>query len=476
MNHSDLDPSWQQGSTVVILAAGKASRMRGTKHKAKAFETICSKAIIQHQLDTILDSGIKQVVIVINPVFEKDFCRLKEQYPSLSIQLAMQSEAKGTAHATMQALPLIESSKTIIIAGDTPLITKNIFTNALSDLKSCRLTVAVYDNPEGFGRIIRNSEGQIQQIVEQKDCTLEQASIKEASTGIISATTSILKKYCPQISNTNQQKEFYLTDLVNLLVSDGHKIQSNQVTEPWQAKGVNTPKELCDLERAYSTAQCEKLIAQGVKIKDAERFDCRGQLSCGKNVTIDINVIIEGVVHLGDDVSVGASCILRNCTIEKASIVKPFSIIEDSYVHESAQIGPYAYCRNQTKVGKSSEIGCFVESKQTVIGDGSKAKHLSYLGNLSIGKKVNIGAGVIHCNYDGSQKHTSNIGDHAFVGANTSIVAPLSISANATIAAGSTVTKAVPENALAISRARQENKANWKSRKKQSELCSTPIT
>lgn len=469
MSQCEPDSTDLSNSTVIILAAGKGSRMK--TDGPKAFEVVCGERILDHQLQTICKTDIQQVIIVINPIHNKVFSEVVLDYPQLNIELVEQSTPIGTGHAVLQALPGILTKNTMVILGDIPFIPVSIFENALQDLKTCHITTGVYENPQGLGRIIRNNHNQILSIVEHKDCDTTQRTIKEANTGILAAKTELLKEYLPKVQNNNQQQEYYLTDLVALLVDHQVDLQSSTISpaETWRVQGCNSVTELINLERKHHRTYAESLIQSGVKIRDPNRLDCRGELVCGQNVTIDINVIIEGHVVIGDHTTVGPSCVLKNVTIGKNVKVKGFSHIENSRIQDDASIGPYAYCREHTHIHESAEIGCFVETKKTTLGKKSKAKHLSYIGNLDIGEHTNIGAGVIHCNYDGQQKHHSIIQDRVFVGANSSIIGPVHIDNQATIAAGTSITKSVAEKSLAIGRAKQVQINNWRPKRTRAE-------
>ncbi len=460
MNQPSPDQQQMANNTVIILAAGKGKRMNCTG--PKILVEICGRSILAHQLDTIRSTGLKRVILVINPTDQDLFKPLLNEYNDLTIQLALQETPMGTAHAVIQALPLVNTEQVITILGDVPFVPSSVFKNAFAHLQTCHITTSIYENPTGLGRIIRNTDEQIVKIVEQKDCSVSENNIKEANTGIIAVKTDLLKTYAKKIHNHNNQQEFYLTDLIQLLTQDQLPIQSDHVEPNWLVQGCNSVTELIYLERKYQKNLAQKLLQQGVKLKDPHRFDCRGELSCGHNVSIDINVIIEGKVIIGDNCTIGAACILKDVTIGNNVDVKPFSHLENTCLDHMVKVGPFSYCREGTHLHQSAQLGCFVETKRTTIGANSKAKHLSYLGDLSIGESTNIGAGVIHCNYDGQNKHQSTVKNHAFIGANTAIIGPVSIDDHTTVAAGTTITNDVPESTLAIGRSKQQHIEKWK--------------
>jgi bifunctional UDP-N-acetylglucosamine pyrophosphorylase/glucosamine-1-phosphate N-acetyltransferase len=477
MSQCDPESTNLSTSTIIILAAGQGRRMKSDG--PKAFEIVCGERIIDHQLRTICQTDIQQVIIVVSPQYRRDFSEIAKEYPQLVIKLAEQATPLGTGHAVQQALPLLSTQNAMVVLGDVPFIPVSVYENALLNLQTCHITTAIYENPDGLGRIIRDDKDKLLCIIEHKDCNSAQKTVREANTGIIAAKKDLLEKFLPKIQNNNQQQEYYLTDLISLFVNHEIEIQSNILTksETWSVQGCNTIAELITVERQQQRARAESLIQSGVKIQDPNRFDCRGELICGKNVTIDINVIIEGQVIIGDHTTIGPSSILKNVTIGKNVNVKGFSHIESSRIEDHATIGPFAYCREQTHIHESAEIGCFVETKNTTLGKKSKAKHLSYIGNLTIGEQTNIGAGVIHCNYDGHTKHQSIIQNHVFLGANSSIIGPIHIENHATVAAGTTITKNVAKKSLAIARAKQVQINNW--RPKQSRTQTTveaPVT
>jgi bifunctional UDP-N-acetylglucosamine pyrophosphorylase/glucosamine-1-phosphate N-acetyltransferase len=340
--------------------------------------------------------------------------------------------------------------------GDVPLIKESTLNELIVKAEECGLSLLSIDlkNPTGYGRIIR-TEGQIMAIVEQKDANTEQLNISEVNTGFIAIKSKLLKKYLNLIGNDNFQSELYLTDIIALAVDDGRMVGSVISTDRFEVAGVNDKVQLAELERALQKQQALDFMRQGITIKDPSRFDCRGTLSFGKDCTIDFNVLIDGKVELGEKVSISPNCIIKNSTIGNNVEVLPNTVIEDAVIGDEASIGPFARIRPQTEIGNNVKVGNFVEIKKSRIGNNSKASHLSYIGDTTIGEDVNIGAGVITCNYDGTNKHKTDIKDGAFVGSNSQLVAPVVIGKNATIGAGSTITKDAPDGALTLSRTKQ---------------------
>ena len=371
MSQLNSDQQKMANNTVIILAAGKGKRMNCTG--PKILVEICGKSILAHQLDTIRSTGLKQVILVINPIDQELFQPLLNEYCDLSIQLAMQDTPMGTAHAAMQALPLVKTEQVITILGDVPFIPSSVFKNAFSHLQTCHITTSIYDKPEGLGRIIRNNDEQIIKIVEQKDCSVSENNIKEANTGIIAVKTDLLKTYTKKIQNHNNQQEFYLTDLIQLLTKDQLPIQSDLVAPNWVVQGCNSIAELIDLERKYQTNMARKLLEQGVKIKDPHRFDCRGELTCGHNVTIDVNVIIEGKVTIGNNCTIGAACILKDVTIGNNVEVKPFfRILKKHALITWSKWGPFPTAEKKHIYTKQHNLAALLKPKEQRSGQIAK--------------------------------------------------------------------------------------------------------
>ena len=374
-----------------------------------------------------------------------------------------QAEQLGTGHAVQMTLPVLpQEGSSLILSGDVPCISQNTLQkllNATAETSIGLVTLTLAD-ATGYGRIVREN-GQIQAIIEHKDATTEQHQIKEINTGIYCVSNAKLHEWLPKLSNNNAQGEYYLTDIVAMALADGMQVASVEPEQAFEVEGVNDRIQLAALERQFQTDQAKKLMQQGVHLIDPSRFDLRGHLTVGQDVRIDINVIIEGECEFGDHVEIGAGCIIKNTKIAAGTKVQPYSIFDNAMVGEDAQIGPFARLRPGAKLAAEVHIGNFVEVKNTSIGFGSKANHFTYLGDADIGAGSNIGAGTITCNYDGANKFKTIIGDAAFIGSNSSLVAPVTIGNGATVGAGSTITRDVAENSLAVERSKQVEKENY---------------
>ncbi|OCG58031.1 bifunctional UDP-N-acetylglucosamine diphosphorylase/glucosamine-1-phosphate N-acetyltransferase GlmU [Gilliamella sp. Fer4-1] len=442
----------------IILAAGKGTRMYS--NLPKVLHKIGNKPMLQHVIDTVQQLNTN----CINIVYGHGKVQLEEALKDQHVQLIYQAEQLGTGHAVQQAIPHIQDDEDILILyGDTPLIsTQTLETLIASKPKQgIALLTVILDDPTGYGRIER-SNGKVVAIVEQKDATLEQQKINEINTGIMFVNGKLLKNWLSRLTNNNAQKEFYLTDIIAFAHQDGYEILTSHPVQQFEVEGVNNRQQLATLERQYQHQQAQNLLLAGVTLLDPNRFDLRGTLLHGKDVTIDCNVIIEGNVKLGNNVFIGAGCILRNCTIDDHSNISPYSIIEDSIIAKQCTIGPFARLRPGSKLDEQAHVGNFVELKKAHLGKLTKAGHLSYLGDSEIGNNVNIGAGTITCNYDGANKFKTVIEDDVFVGSDTQLIAPVKVGKGATIAAGTTVTNNVNDNELVVSRVKQKQLANWK--------------
>jgi len=381
-----------------------------------------------------------------------------------------QEQQLGTGHALMQALPQLSTDGfTLVLYGDVPLVRIETLQQliSVSGEKNCALLTAIIDNPFGYGRILRDLKtNEVVAIVEQKDATDEQQKIDEINTGIMLIPNQYLHRWLPKLENQNSQYEYYLTDIIAMAVKDGLQVASSRAENFWEVMGVNNKHQLAELERIYQKNCAEVLLEKGVSLRDPNRIDIRGELVCGFDVEIDINCIFEGTVRLGDSVRVDAHCILKNVTVAAGSIIHPFSLIEDSEIGENCKIGPYARIRPGTRLAKKVHIGNFVEVKNSQIAAASKANHLSYIGDSTVGENVNIGAGTITCNYDGANKYRTIIEDDVFIGSDTQLIAPIKIAKGSTIGAGSTITKETPENQLTLSRSKQITIPGWNRPKK----------
>ena len=441
---------------VVILAAGKGTRM----HSAlpKVMHAIGGKPMLQHVADRAIALHAQRTIIVCG--YGAD--AVQNAMGHAKVEFVRQEPQLGTGHAVQQALPRLQpGGTTLVLYGDVPLIRESTLSALLSQ-GGLRLVTATFADPTGYGRIVRNKAGRIERIVEEKDATAAQKAIREINTGIVCAPTDMLRDWLSQLTNDNAQKEYYLTDIVGLAMKSGVDVTATQPDDDWEIFGVNSKDQLAHLERVYQLQNARAVMKAGVTLADPWRFDQRGELECGRDVFIDINCIFEGRVRLADSVKIGAGCVLRNVELGAGTEVAPYSHLEDAAVGERARIGPYARLRPGTRMGNEVHIGNFVETKATQVGDGSKANHLSYLGDTTIGSGVNIGAGTIVCNYDGVNKHRTVIEDDAFIGSDTQLVAPVTIGRGATIGAGSTITRDAPADTLTVSRAKQTSIAGWK--------------
>lgn len=440
---------------VVILAAGKGTRMHSDK--PKVLQPLSNKSILQHVLDTSNLLQTNNIIIVTG--YKSDLIKTSISDPKISWRL--QDKQLGTGHAVKQSIPDLSNEKTLILYGDVPLIEKSDLQKLIKAADSgLAVMTFIKDNPYGYGRIERR-QGKIHAIIEEKDSTEEQRKITEINTGIMAVNTKYLISWLGKLNNENSQNEYYLTDIVKLAVKDGIIISSHTAKNELSITGVNSKKELAFIERGFQLKKAEELMSKGVTLIDPNRIDIRGELICGKEVSIDIGCVFEGKVTLGNNVQVKPYSIIKDSYIAENTTIEPFSHIDSSKVGPACRIGPYARLRPGSILEGSAHIGNFVEIKNSAINFGTKINHLSYIGDSEIGKNVNIGAGTITCNYDGINKHKTIIEDNVFVGSDTQIVAPLKIGKGATIGAGSTITKDVPEENLTLSRSQQKTISGW---------------
>lgn len=452
---------------VVILAAGKGKRMYS--NLPKVLHKVANKPMLQHVLETAAQLSPKAIHVVLGhqaELVEEMINSLPEELKN-KITVSIQKEQLGTGHAVACALPKIDNnSDVLVLYGDTPLTPADLLTDFVKSLKGNVLSVlsAIVPNPFGYGRIIRNKSGHLKKIVEEKDTNDEQKKVNEINTGIIVCPAEILSEYLPQIKNNNNQGEYYLTDLAGLLSSAKKSVNLYIAPDFEILSGINSTVQLAQVERLYQKRAASKLLESGVTIADPERFDLRGSLSVGKDVFIDINCIFEGEVSLGNNVVIGAGCVIKNSSIGDGSVISPYTVIENSQLKQRTTIGPFARLRPGNILEDEVHVGNFVECKNAHLGLGTKAGHLSYLGDAIIGKDVNIGAGTITCNYDGANKFKTEIGDDVFIGSDSQLVAPVSIKKGVTVAAGTTVTKhtVMDENDLILSRAETAVVKNYK--------------
>ena len=441
---------------VCILAAGKGTRMKSSK--PKVLHPIAGRPMLRHLVSTVQSLGINNVHVVVGSGADE----VKQSFQNDDIDFVLQLEQKGTGHAVMQALPhLDESKRVLILLGDAPLLKAETIEKMLKCECDLGVLTVIQANPFNYGRIIRQHD-QIIEIVEEKDAGDEQRQISEVNTGVMIADVKKLSRWLDRITPENSQGELLLTDIVKMANSDGDVVKGIVAADPIEVQGVNDFEQLSQLERYYQTTIAKQLMQGGVHLMDPNRIDVRGDLKVGADSTIDINCIFEGNVSLGSNVRVGANCKIIDSTIADNVEIKPNSIIEGASLEAGCSVGPFVRLRPGAQLGQDVAIGNFVEVKKTTLGKGSKASHLSYLGDAIIGAGVNIGAGTITCNYDGVNKHITEIQDDVFVGSNTALVAPVVVGQGSTIAAGSTITKKIDADSLAIGRGRQKNLSNWK--------------
>lgn len=444
--------------SVVILAAGKGTRMYSDL--PKVLHPLAGKPMVQHVIDAAMKLGAKNVHLVYGHGGEL----LKSTLRNDALNWVLQAEQLGTGHAMQQAAPhFADDEDVLMLYGDVPLIAVETLTRLLAAKPQGGiglLTVKLQD-PSGYGRIVREN-GTVVGIVEHKDASDEQRQINEINTGILVANGRDLKRWLGKLNNNNAQGEFYITDIIALAHAEGNKIEAVHPARLSEVEGVNNRLQLSQLERVYQAEQAEKLLLAGVMLLDPARFDLRGVLEHGRDISIDANVIIEGMVKLGNRVKIGAGCVLRDCVIGDDCEISPYSVLENAQLEAACTVGPFARLRPGAELAEGAHVGNFVEIKKARLGKGSKAGHLSYLGDAEIGDDVNIGAGTITCNYDGANKHKTIIGDGVFVGSDTQLVAPVTVGKGVTIAAGTTVTRDIADNELVLSRVKQVHIQGWR--------------
>lgn len=448
-----------QQLSVVILAAGKGKRM--VSDLPKVLHALGGKSLLDHVLATArgLEATSRVVVHGHGGEVVKTTCAGEE-----GVLWVEQAEQLGTGHAVAQALPLIDDAGVVLVLyGDVPLIRAETLQPLVAGARQGRLALLTVElaDPSGYGRIVRDDRGQVRRIVEEKDATPSERCLSEVNTGILAVSAAKLRGWVTELNNDNSQGEYYLTDIVALAVRDGVRVEPFAVAEPAEVQGVNDRRQLADLERFYQARQAENLMRGGATLLDPARVDVRGVVATGRDVVIDVNVVFEGTVRLGDRVRIGPFCILKDAVIGDDVEVHSHCRIEGAEIGAAAQIGPFARLRPDTQLAAGVHIGNFVETKKTCIGPGSKVNHLTYLGDAEIGAKVNVGAGTITCNYDGANKHKTVIEDGAFIGSNSSLVAPVRVGKGATVGAGSSVSNEVPDGSLCLTRAPRKEVANW---------------
>ncbi|WP_434154112.1 bifunctional UDP-N-acetylglucosamine diphosphorylase/glucosamine-1-phosphate N-acetyltransferase GlmU [Pseudomonas sp. JZ134] len=442
---------------IVILAAGQGTRMRSAL--PKVLHPIAGKAMLGHVIDRARELTPQRIHVVIGHGAET----VKQRLAADDLNFVVQQEQLGTGHAVAQALPHLSAERVLILYGDVPLIEKSTLERLLEQVSAQQLALLTVElaDPTGYGRILRDNRGEVYAIVEHKDADATQKAIREGNTGILAVPGERLGEWLGRLSNSNAQGEYYLTDVIAMAVSDGLRVATAEPDDAMEVQGANDRKQLADLERHYQWRAAQALMTQGVTLLDPTRFDLRGQVQTGRDVTIDINVILSGTVVIEDNVEIGPNCVIHNSTLKRGAVIKANSHLDGAVVGEGADVGPFARLRPGSVLEARVHVGNFVELKNAHLNEGSKAGHLSYLGDAVLGKNCNVGAGTITCNYDGANKYRTEIGDDVFIGSNSSLVAPVTLGDGATTAAGSTITENVPAQTLALGRARQVNKPDW---------------
>jgi len=443
---------------IVILAAGQGTRMRSAL--PKVLHPVAGNSMLGHVIHSARQLDPQRIHVVIGHGADV----VRERLAADDLNFVLQDKQLGTGHATAQAIPFITADTVLILYGDVPLIEVETLQRLLKHVVPGQmglLTVELED-PTGYGRIVRGADGKVAAIVEHKDASEAQRAITEGNTGILAVPANRLADWMSRLSNNNAQGEYYLTDVIEMAVSDGLVVATEQPHDPMEVQGANDRKQLSELERHYQLRAGRRLMAQGVTLRDPARFDVRGEVTVGRDVLIDVNVILEGNVVIEDDVVIGPNCVIKDSTLRKGVVIKANSHIEGAVLGEGSDAGPFARLRPGTVLEARAHVGNFVELKNARMGEGAKAGHLTYLGDAEIGARTNIGAGTITCNYDGANKWKTVLGEDVFIGSNNSLVAPVDISSGATTAAGSTITQNVDNAQLAVGRARQKNIDGWK--------------
>jgi bifunctional UDP-N-acetylglucosamine pyrophosphorylase/glucosamine-1-phosphate N-acetyltransferase len=454
-----------QALNVVILAAGKGTRMRSKL--PKVLHALGGKSLVQHAVDTARQLQAEATHVVIGHGADAIRTALARQ----GLTFVLQEEQRGTGHAVLQALPQLDNhALALVLYGDVPLIRVETLRKflALPDARSMAVLTCEVKDPTGLGRILRDDQGNITAIVEHKDASPEQRRITEINSGIMAVPVARLHEWLPKLQANNAQGEYYLTDLVGLALAAGCAVHTLRCGDEVEIMGVNNREQLAQLEREYQTRLARELMLSGVTLRDPARVDIRGELVCSSDVEIDVNVILEGKVSLAEDVKIGPNCVLKNCHIGAGTVIEANSVLEDAVIGRACHIGPFARIRPGAQLEDEARIGNFVEIKKARIGARSKVNHLSYIGDSELGHDVNVGAGTITCNYDGVNKSKTLIGDSVFIGSNSALVAPVSIASGATIGAGSVITADVGQDQLAIARGHQRNIDGWKRPSKRS--------
>ena len=457
---------------IVIMAAGKGTRMKSSL--PKVLHRLGGRALLSHVADCTAQLSARQAVVITGhgAIEIEAACRTYEWgNDSFQLEFARQEPQLGTGHAVQQALPLLaDDGVTLVLSGDVPLTQASTLQALLAECDGQRLALLTLslDDPSGYGRIVRmgrETSSQVRAIVEHKDASDAERDIQEIYSGIMAVPTRLLRSWLARLDNKNAQNEYYLTDIVKFAVADGIAVVAHKITDAAQVTGVNSPVQLAGLERVYQLRRATDLMEQGVRLADPARFDVRGSLVCGQDVDIDVNCIFEGQVSLGDGARVGANCVIANCTIGAGAVILPFTYINGEalgvQVGERALIGPFSRLRPGAQLGEEVHIGNFVEVKNSTLAKGAKANHLAYLGDATVGERVNFGAGSITANYDGANKHRTVIEADVHIGSNCVLVAPVTIGQGGTVGGGSTITKSTPADALSVARGKQMSLSNW---------------
>jgi bifunctional UDP-N-acetylglucosamine pyrophosphorylase / glucosamine-1-phosphate N-acetyltransferase len=449
--------------SIVILAAGQGIRMRSDI--PKALHRLAGKSLLEHVYNSASLINHRQVLVVYGYGGEQ----IKTDLPHLKVTWIEQPEQLGTGHAVQQVISHIpDKDLVMILYGDIPMITSNTLHRLENIARETGfgLLTSYIDNPQGYGRVIRNEIGEVLRIVEEKDATYEERDVCEINTGIMAISSKLLKRWVGALENNNAQKEYYLTDIVAMAVAEGIKINSINPDSAVETRGINNRSQLAEIERYYQLIQAHQLMRRGVTILDPSRFDLRGDIEIGQDILIDINVLLEGRMKIGDHVNIGANCCIRDSVIGDNVEILANCVIENAIIGNACRIGPFARIRPDTVLDEKVHIGNFVEIKKSIVGKESKINHLSYIGDSEIGSLVNVGAGAITCNYDGANKHKTIIEDDVFIGSDVQLIAPVKVGQGATIAAGTTVSKDVENYVLSIGRSEQKTVNKWKRPKK----------
>jgi len=451
--------------SVVILAAGQGTRMRSAS--PKVLHSLAGRPLLAHVIATAQALGAMTIHVVYGHGGEQ----VRETLGDLDVNWVEQAQQLGTGHAVTQAIPAIPTDhRVLVLYGDVPLISSETLQRLVSagGAGAVSLLTATLTDPSGYGRIVRGADGNVRAIVEQKDATAEQLAIREINTGMMSMPAARLRSWLVRLGNDNAQGEYYLTDVIAMAVDEGVAVHTVRASAEEEILGVNDRVQLAQLERRYQQRQAEMLMRAGVTLRDPSRFDVRGAVEAGRDIEIDINVILEGRVILGDNVRIGAHCVIKDTEIGSGAVIHPHSVLEKASIGAGCQVGPFARIRPDTVLAEGARIGNFVEVKKSTIGARSKVNHLSYVGDATVGRDANIGAGCITCNYDGVNKYQTVIGDRAFIGSDTQLVAPVEVGDDAVIGAGSTITRPAPAGELTVSRVKQTTVRGWKRPQKKS--------